>query len=90
MKADIEKRDFFKEPFSEHELRGIIKMTGKRPSELLRKRDRMYRELNFEDCKRTDAQIIKLMAKHPGLILRPIVIARGKAFAGKIDAQSLK
>ena len=90
MKADLDKRDFFKEPFSEGELKKIIKMTGKKPSELLRKRDKMYKELDLENNKKTDAQIIKLMVKYPGLILRPIVISKNKAFVGKIDVKKIK
>ena len=90
MNTDIEKRDFFKDPFSETELKKIIKMTGKMPSELLRKRDKMFKELNLENNKKTDSQIIKLMVKYPGLILRPIVIIKNKAFVGKIDVKSLK
>ncbi len=90
MNADIEKRDFFKDPFSEAELKKIIKMTGKKPSEILRKRDKMYKELDLENNKKTDSQLIKLMVKYPGLILRPIVITKGKAFIGKIDAKNLK
>ncbi len=85
MNADIEKRDFFKDPFSETELKKIVKMTGKKPSELLRKRDKMYKELDLDNNKKTDVQIIKLMIKYPGLILRPIVITKNKAFVGKID-----
>ncbi len=90
MNADIEKRDFFKDPFSETELKKIIKMTRKKPSELLRKRDKMFKELNLENNKKTDSQIIKLMVKYPGLILRPIVIIKNKAFVGKIDVKNLK
>ena len=90
MKADLDSRDFFKDPFSETELKKIIKMTGKNPSELLRKRDKMYKELNLENNKKTDSQIIKLMVKYPGLILRPIVIIKNKAFVGKIDVKNLK
>ncbi|RMW38481.1 MAG: arsenate reductase [Nitrosopumilus sp.] len=90
MQTDIEKRDFFKEPFSESELKKIIKMTGKKPSELLRKRDKMYKMLDLENNKKTDAQIIKLMIKHPGLILRPIIISKNKAYVGKVDASKIK
>ena len=90
MRMDIDKRDFFKDPFSETELKKIIKMTGKKPSELLRKRDKMFKELDLDNNKKTDTQIIKLMIKYPGLILRPIVIIKNKAFVGKIDAKSLK
>ena len=88
--ADIEKRDFFKDPLSEVELKKIVKMSGKKPSELLRKRDKMYKELDLENKKKTDIQIIKLMVKYPGLILRPIVITKNKAFVGKVDVENLK
>ena len=85
MNKDIEKRDFFKEPLSETELKSIIKMTGKKASELLRKRDKMYKELNLGNNKKTENQIIKLIVKNPGLLLRPIIITKNKAFVGKID-----
>ena len=88
--TDIQKRDFFKDPFSETELTKIIKMTGKKPSELLRKRDKMFKELDLEYNKKTDRQLIKLMIKYPGLILRPIVITKNKAYVGKINTVNLK
>ena len=89
MNIDIEKRDFFKDTFSETELKKIIKMTGKNPSELLRKRDKMYKELDLQNNKKTDDQLIKLMIKYPGLILRPIVIIKNMAFVGKVDTKNL-
>lgn len=42
MKADLNKRDF-SDPFTEVELNKIIKLTGKKPSEMIRKRDKMYK-----------------------------------------------
>ena len=90
MKIDVEARDFFKDPFTESELKKIIKMTGKKPQEMLRKRDKMYKELELDSIKKTDIQLIKLMVKYPGLILRPIVITKNKAHVGKIDAKDLK
>ena len=90
MKIDIETRDFFKEPFTELELKKIINMTDKKPFELLRKRDKMYKELELENNKKTDSQIIKLMIKYPGLILRPIIITKNKAIVGKVDLKNIK
>ena len=90
MNKDIEKRDFFKEPLSERELKKIIKMTGKKPSELLRKRDKMYKELDLEKDKKTDNQLIKLIVQYPGLLLRPIIVTKNKAFVGKVDIKNLK
>lgn len=90
MNIDIETRDFFKDPFTESELKKIIKMTDKKPFELLRKRDKMYKELELENNKKTDSQIIKLMVKYPGLILRPIIITKNKAIVGKVDLKNIK
>ena len=90
MKIDIESRDFFKDPFTETELKKIIKMTGKKPKELLRKRDKTYKEMNLDQNKKTDSEIIKLMVKYPGLILRPIIILKNKAIVGKIEPKEIK
>ena len=90
MNLDIESRDFFKDPLTELELKKIIKMTGKKPSELLRKRDKMYKEMSLEKNEKTDSELIKLMVKNPGLILRPIIILKNKALVGKIDIKNIK
>ena len=90
MNLDIEARDFFKDPLTELELKKIIKMTGKKPQELLRKRDKTYKEMNLEKNEKTDSELIKLMVKNPGLILRPIVILKNKALVGKIDIKNIK
>ena len=90
MNADIEKRDFFKDPFSETELKKIIESTGKKPTEMLRKKDKMYKELDLEKTKTSDEQIIRLMVKYPGLILRPIIVTKNKTHVGKIDGKDLK
>ena len=87
---DMDTRDFFKDPFTEAELKKIIKMTGKKPVELLRKRDKTYKEMKLDENKKSDSEIIKLMVKYPGLILRPIIITKNKALVGKIDPKEIK
>ena len=89
MRIDIEKRDFFKEPFTESELKKIITMTGMKPIEMIRKRDKMYKELKLETRHYSDEQILKLMIKHPGLITRPIIISNNKVFLGKSVTENL-
>ena len=85
MKIDVEKRDFFKDPFSESELKKIIKLSGLTPKEFLRKKDKKYNEMDFENKTFTDSQIIKIMVKFPGLIKRPIIIKDKKVHLGKIE-----
>ena len=91
MKIDLDKRDFFKDSLSESELKKILELLKKKPSEILRKRDKMYKELDFENKKFTDSQIIKMMVKYPGLIQRPIIISKNKALIGKeVNPKELK
>ena len=90
MKMDVDTRDFFKDPFTEAELKKIIKMTGKKPVELLRKRDKTYKEMKLDENKKSDSEIIKLMVEYPGLILRPIIILKNKALVGKVDPKEIK
>lgn len=87
---DINKRDFFKEPFSEMELKKIIKMSGMKPREILRKKDKTYKEMNLENSKHTDSQLIQLMVKYPGLIKRPIIIKDDKVYVGKFEVGDLE
>jgi arsenate reductase len=84
------KKEIFSDPFSETELKKIIKISGLSPIELLRKRDKMYKEFNLDNAKKTDDEIIKLMIKYPGLIKRPIIIKQNKFHVGKIDIKKLK
>lgn len=89
MKVDLEKRDFFKDQLSESEIKKIIKLAGISPKELLRKKDKLYKELNLENKKLSDSQIIKLLVKHPGLIKRPIIINEGKISIEKINSKEV-
>lgn len=90
MKMDIQKRDFFKDPFSETELKKIIKLSGLSSFEFLRKRDKMYKELDLEKTKHTENQLITFMIKYPGLIKRPIIIKQNNVHVGKIEVKNLK
>ncbi len=76
---DYELHDFFKQPLSKEEIRSLLKMAGVSPKDALRKKDKMYRELGFAEKEYSDDKIIELMAKHPGLILRPIIVKGKKA-----------
>ena len=90
MKIDLEKRDFFKDTLSEGEIKKILKLGKMKARDLLRSRDKMYKELNLEKSNHTESQIIKLMVKYPGLIMRPIIVTKNKAFVGKTSVENLK
>ena len=75
-------RDYRKEPLSESELRALFSELGMRPHELLRRRDRAYRELDLTGGE-DDALLIVHMAAHPTLLERPIARLDGKAVVGR-------
>jgi len=90
MKIDLKKRDFFVDMLSEPEIKNILKLAKIKPRELLRSKDKMYKQLKLKESNHKDSQLIKLMAKYPGLIKRPIVFSKNKIIIGKIDSKQIK
>ncbi|QDV41064.1 Arsenate reductase [Stieleria neptunia] len=74
---------YLDDPPSEKELRQIVKMLAIKPSELVRKGEKLYKELGLGDKTLTDKQWIAMLAEHPKLIERPIVVHNGKAAIGR-------
>lgn len=75
--------DYLKTPPSEAELRRLLSLLGKRPRDLIRKGETAYRDNGLDDPALTDEELIRALARHPVLIERPIVLARGKAVLGR-------
>lgn len=89
MKMGVEKRDIFEDPLSESEIKKILSLAKISPRDLLRKKDKMYRELGL-DGSHTDAQLVKYMAQYPGLIRRPILFGRNRIIIGKASSSEIK
>ena len=75
--------EYLKTPPTAAELKKILKMLGLKPRELMRRKEKEYREAGLDDASLSDAQLIEAMVKHPKLIERPIVIKGGKAALGR-------
>ncbi len=72
-------QDFFKERLTRQEIASLLKMAGLSARDALRKKDKMYRELKLDQKDYNDDELIALMEKYPGLILRPIIVKDNKA-----------
>ncbi len=81
-KEKVEIIEYMKEVPTQKELGEIIKMLGITPEELVRKKEKLYKE-EYKDKKLTGRQWIKAMAENPQLIERPIVIKGSKAIIGR-------
>lgn len=75
-------RDYKKDPLTEEELRALFSKLGVHPADMLRRRDRAYRELGLTG-KEDDDRLIELMARHPTLLQRPIGVRGRKAVVGR-------
>lgn len=74
---------YLKTPPTAAELEKILTMLGLEPRELMRNKEKEYREAGLDDDSLTRTQLIDAMVKYPRLIERPIVIKNGKAALGR-------
>ncbi len=79
---DYRYREYRKEPLSQAEIARILDLLGATPRDLLRTRDRAYRELGLTGTE-TDAALIAFMAEHPTLLQRPIAVTETSAVLGR-------
>ena len=78
--AELESRDLDKERLSEAELDELI---GDRDhKEFLNTRNELYRTRKMKEHPPSRAEAIKLMAKEPNLIRRPVVLQGSKMVLG--------
>jgi arsenate reductase len=68
---ELEERDFFKERFSEEELRQLI--GSRSPSDFLSWNSPSFRKLGLRREELTDDQLIGMMLDEPRLIRRPLI-----------------
>ena len=67
---------------SEKEIREILKMLGMKAEDLVRKKEKLFKE-KYADKKISNAEWIKILHKNPILIERPIFVKDGKAIIGR-------
>ena len=85
--AELESRDLDKDRLSEAELDELI--DGRDYKEFPNTRNELYRERKMKEHPPTRAEAIKLMAKEPNLIRRPLVVRRSQIVLG-FDKEAYK
>ena len=75
-------REYRKEPLAESEIRDVLKKLGLTARDMLRTRDRAFRELGLTGDE-PETTLIELMAGNPTLLQRPIGIRGNKAVVGR-------
>jgi arsenate reductase len=71
--ADVEVIEYLKTPPSKNELRGLYERAGIKPSEGLRAKESLARDLDLVGGKVSEEAILDAMIENPILIERPLV-----------------
>jgi arsenate reductase len=74
---------YLETPPTEQELKDILNTLNLRPRELMRTKEKEYKEQGLNNPELSDEQFLAAMVATPKLIERPIVIANGKAALGR-------
>lgn len=76
--VEFESVNYIKDPLSADELKALLRRAGLRPNDVLRTKEDAYREF-VAGKNLSDGELLKIMAAHPELIQRPIVVRGDKA-----------
>lgn len=76
--------EYLQQPLSKAQLRELCTLLGLKPLELIRSKEELFSELGLsKDNGYSDAQWLDVLASHPKLMERPLVVYRGKAALGR-------
>ena len=76
--------EYLQQPLSKNELRDLCKLLGVKPLDIVRTKEELFGELGLaKDNGYSDAQWLDVLASHPKLMERPIVVYHGKAVIGR-------
>jgi arsenate reductase len=82
--CEFEVFEYLKNEFSSQNIKELIKMLDiSDVRDMLRTKEKEYKELNIADESKTQDEIIDLVVANPKLVERPIVIKDGKATIGR-------
>ena len=83
---EIDERDFFRDPFTEDELRGLLGNTP--PSEIFSWRSPSMKKMNLNKDELSNDDLIRLMVQEPRLVRRPLIEVNGQIIVGS-DKQAM-
>ena len=81
--------EYLKTPPDAPTLSKLLDMLGMQPRDLMRKKEKEYKESGAANPDLSREQLIDLMVRYPKLIERPIVVSNGKAAIGRPPEQVL-
>lgn len=80
---DPEIRYYLDEPPNQAELAEILRKMGKKPRDIFRKSEPLYKDLGLKNKDLTDDDLLNFLVEYPILIERPIVVKGQRAVLGR-------
>lgn len=80
--VEFEVIDIINEPLSELEIKTVLRKLNKNVHDIIRKNEKLFTE-QFAGKNLTDEEWIKILATHPSLIQRPILVKGSVAMIGR-------
>ena len=81
--VEFEVVKYYDTPLTKNKLKTLLKKMDIKPAELLRKKEKSYKEFDFKNKNYTNDQIIEFMIKDPSLMERPIIEKGDKAVVAR-------
>lgn len=76
-------RNYMDEPPSKTELAEVLRKMGRRPRDIFRKSEPLYKDLGLKNKDLTDDELLGYLNEYPILIERPIVVKGQRAVLGR-------
>lgn len=76
-------RNYLEEPPTKAELAEILRKMGKKPRDIFRKSEPLYKDLGLKNKDLSDEDLLEYLVKYPILIERPIVVKGQRAVLGR-------
>ena len=75
---DFQRVNYIEKPLSRNELKRLLHSAGLKPQDVIRTNEAAYHQY-VADRNLSEEQLVRVMAEHPELIQRPIVVRGDKA-----------
>ena len=87
---EAERIDYHVTGLAEDEVRELVRKTGAPAAALFRAREPVYKELGLGEREVDDDEAIRLMAEHPELMQRPVVVRGDRAVLARPVERALE
>src|SRR5690606_25599868 len=87
--VDWKKVNYFVEPFTESKLKKLLKKTGMKPFDVLRRNEPDFKLAGI-DSNSSDNEVVAAMVKYPNILQRPIVEVGDKAVLARPIEKALE